>query len=63
MPPTEAFAGRSAEAHRCFNVTVVLAIETRIAIAIVAIEEEAVGIAVTSEGEPWQYKPPSFGIS
>jgi hypothetical protein len=40
-----------------------LAIETRIAVAIVAIEEEAVDIAVATEGEPWQYKPPSFGIS
>jgi hypothetical protein len=38
MPSTEAFAGRQPEAHRCFNVAVVLATETRIAVAIVAIE-------------------------
>jgi hypothetical protein len=38
-----------AEAHRCFNVALVLTIETRIAVAIVAIEEEAVGIAARSD--------------
>jgi hypothetical protein len=56
MPPTEAIAGRPMEAHRCFNVAVVLAIETRIAVAIGVIEKEAVGIAVATKGEPWQYK-------
>jgi hypothetical protein len=56
MPPTETIAGKPPEAHRCFDVAVVLPIETRTAVGIVAIEEGAVGIAVaTAEGEPWQY--------
>ena len=44
MPPTEAIAGRSTEAHRYFNIAVGLTVGTRIAVAIVAIEEAAVGI-------------------
>src|SRR6516165_12024069 len=37
-----------AEAHPCFNVAAVLAIETWTAVAIVAFEEEAVGSAVAT---------------
>jgi hypothetical protein len=35
MQPTEAIAGRPSKAHRCLDIAIVLAIETRIAVAIV----------------------------
>jgi hypothetical protein len=63
MPPTEAIAGRPAEAHQCFNIAVGLTVETRIAAAIVIIEKKAVGITVATAAFAGEVEPARSAIA